>query len=91
MNRPPKRWSKLIPVALATPAQRVTWGYDMTEARKPKTAADYAIWRARSYLDWMQAAFDGTGDYQVEHLAGNLVLEMRILTVEASKRKDGTK
>jgi len=63
----------------------------MKETRKPKTAADYAIWRARQYLDWMQSAFDGTGDYDASSLAQQLVLEMRILTVEASKRKDGTK
>jgi hypothetical protein len=61
----------------------------MTTHRKPKTPADYAIWRARVYLDWMQAAFDGRGDYDIDDLAGYLSDEMRILTAEASKLKDG--
>jgi hypothetical protein len=62
----------------------------MPTTRKPKTPADYAIWRARCILDWMQAAFDGTGDYPAEYLAGQIALEMRILTTEAKKqRKDG--
>ena len=64
----------------------------MTRTRKPKTPADYAIWRARSYLDWMQAAFDGAGDYPVDAVAGLIGDEMRILVTEAKKqRKDGTK
>ena len=57
--------------------------YNMAETRKPKTPADYAIWRARLYLDWIQSAFDGTGDYDVDHLAERMADEMRILTAEA--------
>jgi len=64
--------------------------YEMPTTRKPKTPADYAIWRARSCLDWMQAAFDGTGDYPVEYLTGQMADEMRILLTEAKQqRKDG--
>lgn len=66
------------------------WGCDMATKRKPKTRADYAIWRARSYLDWMQAAFDGAGDYPVEWVAGLIGDEVRILLTEArQQRKDG--
>ena len=58
--------------------------------RQPKTRADYAIWRARLYLDWMQAAIDGAGDYPDECLAGQMAEEMRILLTEAKQqRKDG--
>ena len=63
----------------------------MTTHRKPKTPADYAIWRARVCLDWMQAAFDGTCNFPVEYLAGHMAYEMRLLTAEASKLKDGGK
>jgi hypothetical protein len=62
----------------------------MPTTRKPKTPADYAIWRARCILDWMQAAVDGAGDYPVEYLAGLMADEMRFLLTEAKQqRKDG--
>ena len=55
----------------------------MAETRKPKTPADYAIWRARQYLDWMQAELDGNGYYSIGNLAERMADEMRILTAEA--------
>jgi len=64
---------------------------DVTTQRKPKTPADYAIWRARVCLDWIQASFDGSGDYPFEYLAGHVAAEMRLLTAEANKRKNGWK
>jgi len=62
----------------------------MPTTRKPKTRADYAIWRARCILDWMQAAFDGTGDYPAEYLAGQMALEMRILLTPRQQQSKAT-